>query len=378
MIKQSRPLVTIVTPSFNSADYLEAAIASLQAQNYPRIEHIVIDGQSTDGTPDILRQHQPAVVWLSEPDNGQADALNKGFRLAQGEIIGWLNADDTYQAGALDAAVDFLHRRPEIDLVYGNLNFIDEYGHIICTHASPSFSIEKLLYAAIIPQSSMFFRRHILDDLGGVNPALHYVLDWEFTFRVARRYNVAHVPQSWGNFRIVDGTKSVGQQARFWPEIIPVLQQTIADDAARFTRWGNDALFMAHLLAALEFARSDAVSSAQKYVSRAFELLPTPDRHPAVLASGLYRAAMFPWHSAFRRHPLAEQALDNLSQCLLGTTAQREILAFLNLRRACTVARQGDWPSTGNYLTRIGYLPGRKSFYNWRTARMMLGAIVKP
>ncbi len=378
MDSEVTPRVSIVTPSYNSADFLAQAIGSVQNQSYPNIQHLIIDGQSTDATPDILRRAGPPVEWVSEPDQGQADALNKGFALAAGEIIGWLNADDTYAPGTISAAVEYLQRHPQVDLVYGNFNFIDEQGQIIHAHTAAPFSLEKLLYAAIIPQASMFFRRRVLDELGGVNSALHYVLDWEFTFRIARRYNVACAPRFWGNFRITPGTKSVRQPEQFWPEWIPILQQAVSEDAARFHHWGDDALFMAHLLAGLEFARSNMPDPAQKYVGRAFEILPGSARHPAVLASGLYKTAMFPWHSAFRPHPLARQALDNLSQCLTDTPLKREILGYLNLCRVFKLVRQGKCGEMRGYVTQAGHLIGRKSFYHWRTARMLLGAMIKP
>lgn len=373
MIKQSQPLVSIVTPSFNSADYIEQAIVSVQRQDYSRPEHIIIDGQSTDGTLDILRRYEPAVTWLSEPDNGQADAINKGFRMAKGEIVGWLNADDTYQLGAIKSAVAFLLANPAIDLVYGNFNFVDEHGQVIATHTTPAFTLEKILYAAIIPQTSMFFRRRVLDGLGGVNPDLHYTMDWEFTLRVVRRYNVARVAQTWGNFRIVEGTKSAQQPEKFWPEIIPVLQQTIREEALTLNTWADDALFMAHLLAGLEFARVGQTDTAQIYVSRAFEIAPQPVHHPAVLASGLYRAAVYPWHNATRPHPLAQQALDNFSQCLTDTPKKQEILECLSLYRALKLFRQGRWQQA-----HAGIFVNKKTLFNLRTAKMMASALLKP
>ncbi len=223
----------------------------------------------------------------------------------------------------------------------------------------------------------MFFRRRIFDELGGVDPTLHYVLDWEFTFRIARLYNIAHVPQIWGSFRIVEGTKSVQQPEKFWPELIPVLERALAEESPRLELWANDARFMAHLLAGLEFARAGDVPAAQTYVNRAFLINPKPAKHPAVLASGLYRTAAFPWHSAFRQHPLARQALDNISQCLADTPVKPDIPGYLNLCRAFRLIKQGHWTEMYGYLVRSGHLIKQESFYNWRTARMMLGALVK-
>jgi hypothetical protein len=176
----------------------------------------------------------------------------------------------------------------------------------------------------------------------------------------------------------VEGTKSVQQPERFWPEMIPVLQQAVNEERARFALWRDDARFMAYLLAGLEFARAGDTPKAHAHVEHAFEILPTPTRHPAVLASGLYRAAVFPWHSAFQRHPLAGRALDNIGLCLTDTPAKRDIQGQLNLCRACKRARRGQWVNINEHLTKASPLIGRKSFYNWRTARMILGAMIKP
>jgi glycosyltransferase involved in cell wall biosynthesis len=378
MLLSELPLVSIITPSYNSADFLEAAIASVLAQDYPNLEHLIVDGGSTDDTLEILKRYDHKLTWVSEPDEGQADALNKGFQRAQGEIIGWLNADDTYQPTAIQSAAQYLQAHPQVDLVYGNFNFINAEGEIIHSYTTPRFSLEKLLYEAIIPQTSMFFRRHIIDEVGGVNPQLHYVLDWEFTLRIARVYNVKRVEETWGNFRIVEGTKSVQKPEKFWPEIISVLQQTIQEeDPQRFKPWANDALFMAHLLAALEFARAAQLETARLYVERAFSLDPSPEKHPAILASGLFKTASYPWHNAFRLHPESQRALDNLSACLYDTPIKRRVLGYLCLYRALRLIRQGHWAKIHHYLVEARTLLNPQDFFDWRSARMILGAILK-
>lgn len=375
---KTMPLVSIVTPSFNSGDFLEQAILSVTNQDYNHIEHIVMDGGSTDQTLEILRRYGAPVVWTSEADEGQADAINKGFRQAQGEIIGWLNADDMYQPAAIGSAVAYLQAHPDVDLVYGGYHFIDARNQIIDTHIAPEFALERLLYGdAIIPQTSMFFRRHILEETGGVDAGLHYVMDWEFTFRIARVYNVARVAEAWGNFRIVEGTKSVQQPEKFWPEIIAVLQKVIQEEPDRFKPWTTDALFKTHLLAALEFARAGQVAAMQSYAERAFGLNAQPCNHPAVLASGLYQAAVYPWHSAFRTHPQAQQALDNLSTALTGSPAQRRVLGYLYLYRALRGLRQGNLGQVQQHLSGAKTFLARRDLFDWRSARMSLGAILK-
>jgi hypothetical protein len=378
MARAINSIVSIVTPSYNSGSFLEQAVQSVTCQNYPTLEHLIIDGGSTDTTLDILR-HYPAVTWVSEPDNGQAEAINKGFRLARGQIIGWLNADDTYQPGAVAAAMRYLHTHPEVDLVYGNFNFIDGGGKIIHRQVTPAFSLDKLLFAAIIPQTSMFFRRHVLAEIEGVNPQLQYVMDWEFTLRIAQQYRVARVPETWGNFRIVEGTKSVEQPEKFWPEFISVLDRVVQQHPCKFKAADvRKALFMTHLLAGLEFARVGKLKETEAYLNQAFTIAPQPPEHPAVLASGLYRAAVWPWHRAFEPHPQAGQAVENLRDCLGGSPVAEEIKAFLALRGALKLMRQGQVSQSASSLQEARLLLKRKNFFNWRTVRMIFSAVIKP
>lgn len=212
------PLVSVVTPSFNQARFIEATICSVLAQDYPRVEHIVIDGLSTDHTRDILRRHRH-LSWLSEPDEGQAAALRNGFCMARGEILGWLNADDVYLPGAVSAAVEALVSTGA-GLAYGGYQALHEDGGLAFEIPPHSFDFDMLLDAKnFIPQPSAFFSRHAYESVGGVDRRYHYAMDYDLWLRLARRFPVTVVDQVISGFRFQTESKSIVAADRFYPEM---------------------------------------------------------------------------------------------------------------------------------------------------------------
>ena len=212
------PLVSIVTPSLNQAAFLEAAVRSVLEQDYPRIEHIVVDGGSTDGTIEILHRYS-TVRWLSEPDSGQADALRKGFALAKGAVFGWLNADDVYLANAVSAAVEAIHSSAA-GLAYGGYQVLNEGGDLAFEIPPHPFDCEMLLDAKnFIPQPSAFFTREAYESAGGVDPRYHYAMDYDLWVRIGRRFPVAVIDGILSGFRFQAESKSVTEADRFYPEM---------------------------------------------------------------------------------------------------------------------------------------------------------------
>lgn len=209
------PLVSIITPSFNQARFLGATLESVAAQNYPRLEHIVMDGASTDGSVEILRafaETHPYVQWVSAPDGGQSDALNKGIRMARGEIIGWLNSDDLYCEGAVAAAVQALSAESSLDLVYGDAWLIDEVGRIRRPwDATEHFSFERLRGVKdYICQPAAFLRRRVFDEVGLIDPSLHWAMDWDLWIRIGQRGRVTRIPGFLACARDHADTKTAG------------------------------------------------------------------------------------------------------------------------------------------------------------------------
>lgn len=222
------PIVSIVTPSFNQAAFIERTIHSVLSQNYPNLEYIVVDGGSTDGTLEILKKYEGRLRWISEKDNGQSNAINKGFRMAKGEILGWLNSDDIYLRGALDRIARHFAAHDETMMVYGEGYIIDEKDRVKCRFpfTEPKFDLGKLIYHGdYILQQSTFFRRGIFDHIGMIDESLHYGMDWDLFIRIGKRFRVDYIPEFMGCIREHNLAKtSVGGKRRFG-ELVQIIRK---------------------------------------------------------------------------------------------------------------------------------------------------------
>ncbi len=219
------PLVSIVTPSFNQARYLETTLRSVLEQGYPAIEYLVIDGGSSDGSVEIIRRYADRLAWwVSEKDRGQTDALNKGFSQAKGEIFAWLNSDDTYEPGAVAAAVKYLINHPEVGLVYADTNFIDENGHFIGRFPAAQTDYRRLRQGYVhIPQQAAFFRADLWRQVGPLDPDFYFAMDYDLWVRLAKLAPLAYLPgQTWANFRLHTSGKTMAADDRCWPEMLKV------------------------------------------------------------------------------------------------------------------------------------------------------------
>lgn len=206
--------MSVITPSLNQADYIEETLQSVLAQDYSDFEHIVIDGGSTDHTFTVLERY-PHVKWISEPDEGRADALNKGFRMAKGDIIAWINTDDYYTEGAFERVVRFFETNPEEYAYAGCAAVVNREGEFLFNQ-NPLFQTaakhEKLICFwkfGTLPQPSLFFRRSVLEKIGFMKKEMHDYTDYDFVLRLSRLQPIACTPEVFSCIRIHDQAGSV-------------------------------------------------------------------------------------------------------------------------------------------------------------------------
>ena len=198
------PRLSIVTPSFNQAQFLERTILSVLNQNYPHLEFIIIDGGSTDGSVEIIKKYEPWLAyWISERDAGQGDALNKGFQRANGELVGWQNSDDIYLPGTFGEVGRIFLDHPALDVVFANRLDVDERDNVIGESRFAPFSAVGHWYDGMsLSNQSTFWRRELFSKIGMIDASYHLAMDYEFFLRAAqKRARFRHVRRYWGASR---------------------------------------------------------------------------------------------------------------------------------------------------------------------------------
>ena len=231
------PRVSIVTPSYNQAQFIEETIRSVLLQGYPDLEYIVIDGGSTDGSLDLIRKYERWITyWVSEPDRGQSHAINKGWQRATGDIIAYLNSDDTYEPRALANAALAMQAHPEWGMVYGDCALIDEASQWIGCRDAREFNLQDLLFINRIGQSAVFIRRAAVDQVGYLDESLYMVMDRDLWLRIGLAFPVGSLPgQHLANHRLYEHAKSSMHQLRATEEIERVISRTLADPRLPFS-----------------------------------------------------------------------------------------------------------------------------------------------
>jgi glycosyltransferase involved in cell wall biosynthesis len=230
-----RPLVTVVTPCYNSARFIEETIQSVLAQTYPHIEYIIMDGGSTDGTVAIAQRYADRLTLISERDRGQTHAINKGWQRAQGQILAWLNADDLYYPDTVANAVSALEAHPEVGWVYGSGVMLDANGQPMpFRHPVQPWNYTGLVRDnCYIIQPTVFLRREVYEDAGPLDESLHYTMDYEYWLRIGQKHAGLFVPEVRAAVKIFRETKTRSGGYRRLVEIEAVLRHY---GAAEFPR----------------------------------------------------------------------------------------------------------------------------------------------
>jgi len=217
--------LSIITPSYNQAAFLEQTIRSVLGQEYPNLEYAIVDGGSTDGSLEIIRKYSDQLTWwISEPDDGQADAINKGFARATGDVIAWLNSDDMYAPGAVLQAVKILDENPDVGMIYGNAVSFNQDGRPLNDLSFADWGLEGLVAFNIICQPAVFMRREILERAGYLDEKYHMMLDHQLWLRIARLTKIKHIPKLWAFARHHTEAKNVAQASKFGEEAFRIFE----------------------------------------------------------------------------------------------------------------------------------------------------------
>ena len=225
------PRISIITPSLNQSRYIERTIRSVVTQDYPDLEYLVVDGGSSDGTVELLKQYGSRIRWISEKDRGQSHAVNKGLALATGEVCGFLNADDLYEPGALRRVGEFFSARPEAMWLTGRCRIIDSSDREIrkSITAYKNFwlrrgTYETLLVLNYVSQPATFWRRRVMAEMGFLNEKLYYGMDYDYWLRIGKKYRLGTVPQYLACFRVHSSSKTGTTATRQFEELWDIVQ----------------------------------------------------------------------------------------------------------------------------------------------------------
>jgi glycosyltransferase involved in cell wall biosynthesis len=216
---------SVITPSYNQGRFIQRTIDSVLSQNAPEMEYVICDGGSKDETVDILKSYGDKIRWVSEPDHGQADAVNKGIAMTSGDIIAWINSDDVYYPGAFATVRAVFETHPEVEILYGDADHIDEFDNIIEPYPIEPWNYKRLLERCYLCQPAVFFRRSLIEKYGPLDAALQYCMDYELWLRYGQKVEFHYLPKRLAGSRLHEDTKTLGQRFAVCTEINDMLKR---------------------------------------------------------------------------------------------------------------------------------------------------------
>ncbi|PSB17993.1 glycosyltransferase [Phormidesmis priestleyi ULC007] len=217
---------SVITPSYSQGRFIERTIQSVLKQDAD-IEYVICDGGSKDETVEILKRYEDRLRWVSEPDRGQSDAVNKGLAMTKGEIIAWINSDDVYYSGAFRQVQAVFEAHPEVEIIYGNADYIDEYDRLIEPYPTEAWNYKRLTRVCYLCQPAVFFRRSLVEKYGNLDVALDYCMDYELWLRYGKHIKFYYLPKKLAASRLYKTNKTLGQRLAVCTEINDMLRREI-------------------------------------------------------------------------------------------------------------------------------------------------------
>jgi glycosyltransferase involved in cell wall biosynthesis len=272
------PSITIVTPSLNQGRFIRQTVDSVLNQDYPALNYIVMDGGSIDETVDILRSYGDRLQWFSQPDGGQSWAINQSWQTSSSEILSWLNSDDILLPGALKTVARFFLENPDVDMVYGNCDYINAEGMLLKPYPTREYDYAALLAGEsdFIPQPATFIRRSVYQAVGPLDESLVYVMDLDYWLRAGIYHKVVHLSEKLASLRLHEEAKSISGLKKFASELIYLHQKLFNTPALppRIKQLENKAMYHAYYRAADSAFWSEVLPEARKYAWKAFKTIP--------------------------------------------------------------------------------------------------------
>ena len=294
MTDKNLPTLTVVTPAYNQAEFLRDTIESVLSQDYPNIEHIVLDDGSTDETPEILASYGDRVRWETHKNMGQTATINKGWSMTSGEIITWLNSDDTfYTNSSVREGMEYLIEHPNVGIVFGDSMYTEADGtELEPTRPVIDFTYEKMVRTCenFISQPSAFIRREIVAKVGELDPKYYYFMDWDFWIRAGIYYGIEHVDAIWSTYRLHAESKTVAQSKKAAPELEYLYEKFFARDdvPAEIRAIESEAMMNMCFTTGGYYLKGGDTENAAKMAKKAFEYNPKGRYEIANLHKYLY------------------------------------------------------------------------------------------